>query len=441
MLFPNVFIGNLKINMRTITFNKLSKNKKVALFQRPSIDMTKTYQIVQPILDDIKKNGLKSVLNFAKKLDGFSGKQIKVSENEFIKSEKLVSKEFIKAVKVAIQNITKFHVEQYPKKYSVETMKGINCSREFRAIENVGLYIPGGTAILPSTLMMLAIPAKIAGCKRIVVCSPTKDLIIPEVLYVAKILGIKEFYKVGGAQAIGLLAYGTNKIKKVDKIFGPGNQFVAAAKALVSIDPNGCAIDMIAGPSEVLVIADETANPKFIASDLLSQAEHGNDSQVILCTTSRDLGKNVLEEIKTQTKILDRKEFVQKSLENSYIIIFDKIDEAISFSNSYAPEHLILNFKLAKSKLSKIQNAGSVFIGQFSPESVGDYASGTNHSLPTYGYAKSISGVSVEQFMKAITFQELDIDGLKNISQTVIELAETEKLQAHTNAVKIRLEQ
>jgi histidinol dehydrogenase len=426
--------------MKKVEYNKLNSKSKSALLQRPSINMTKTYQIVQPILDDIKKNGFKSILFYAKKFDGFTGKQIKVTEKEFDQSEKIVSNEFKKAVKIAIKNITKFHKEQLPKKYTVETMKGINCSREFRAIENVGLYIPGGTAILPSTLMMLSIPAKFAGCKRIVVCSPTKNNITPEVLYVAQFLGIKEFYKVGGAHAIGLMAYGTNKINSVDKIFGPGNQFVAAAKALVSIDPSGCAIDMIAGPSEVLVIADETADQKFIASDLLSQAEHGNDSQVILCSTSKDLGNKVIDEINLQTENLERKELVKKSLQNSYVIIFDNIDEAIDFSNSYAPEHLILNIKNVKSKLSKIKNAGSVFVGPYSPESVGDYASGTNHSLPTYGYAKSVGGVAVEQFMKGITFQELNKEGLKNISQTVIELANTEKLQAHANAVKIRLE-
>lgn len=425
--------------MKTIIFSKLSKKNKSSILQRPSIDMTKTYQIVQPILTDIKKNGIKSVVQYAKKFDGFSSNQIKVTENEINNSEKNVTNDYKKAIRVAVKNITKFHKEQLPKNYSIETMRGIKCTREFKAIENVGLYIPGGTAILPSTLMMLAIPAKIAGCKKIVVCSPTKNNITPEVLYVAKLLGIKDIYKVGGAQAIGLMAYGTEKISKVDKIFGPGNQFVAAAKALVSIDPNGCAIDMIAGPSELLVITDDSADPKFISSDLLSQAEHGKDSQVILCTTSIHLSRKVKQEIKIQTENLERKEFVKGSLENSFIIVFDKIDDAIEFSNSYAPEHLILNFKNVKSKLSKIRNAGSVFVGQYSPESVGDYASGTNHSLPTYGYAKSIGGVSVEQFMKGITFQQLSKEGLFNISESVIELANTEKLQAHANAVKIRL--
>ena len=425
--------------MKIINYNKSSNKKKADLLKRPSIDMNQTYQIVQPILDDIKNNGKKSVLEYAQKFDGFVGKQIRVSENEIRKSSDLVTSSFKNAVKQAANNITKFHKMQLPKKYKIETIPGIKCAREFRAIENVGLYIPGGTAILPSTLLMLAIPAKIAGCQRIVVCSPTKDKVSPEVLYVAKYLGITEFYKVGGAQAIGLMAYGTKDISKVNKIFGPGNQFVTAAKALVSIDPSGCSIDMIAGPSEVLVIADETANPKFIAADLLSQAEHGIDSQVILCTTNELLANKVNEELNLQIKQLERGKIAAEALKNSYMIIFSSIEEAISFSNNYAPEHLILTFKNVKSYLGKITNTGSVFVGEYSPESVGDYASGTNHSLPTYGYAKSIGGVSVDQFMKGITFQELSKKGLTNISKTVIELAETEKLQAHSNAVKIRL--
>lgn len=425
--------------MKIIEYNKISRKKKLELLQRPAIDMTKAYQVVQPILNDIKSNGLESVLKYSKKFDGFNSKKIKVTAKEFENSEKLVSSRFKKAVKVASNNIKKFHKLQLPRNYSVETMAGIKCSREFRAIESVGLYIPGGTAILPSTLMMLAIPAIIAGCKRLVVCSPPVTTLSNEILYVARYLGIDEFYKVGGAQAIALMAYGTKKIKKVDKIFGPGNQYVAAAKALVSIDPNGCVIDMIAGPSEVLVIADGSGNPKFIAADLLSQAEHGNDSQVIFCSTSKELADDVIKEIKIQTKQLTRKSFIEKSLEKSFVLIFNEIDEAINFSNSYAPEHLILNLRNAKSFIPKIKNAGSVFIGQYSPESAGDYASGTNHSLPTYGYAKSIGGVSVEQFMKGITFQELSKEGLENISNTVIELAKAEKLEAHANAVEIRL--
>lgn len=426
--------------MKIIDYTKISSGRKGALLQRPSIDMNETYSIVGPILNDIKKNGRKSVLEYAIKFDGFEKKQFNVSENELNKSAQNVSASFKRAVKIAANNITKFHKMQLPRKYTVETMPGIKCAKEFRAIDNVGLYIPGGTAILPSTLLMLAIPAKIAGCKRIVVCSPTKNDVSPEVLYVAKYLGISEFYKVGGAQAIGLMAYGTSKVAKVDKIFGPGNQYVTAAKALVSIDPGGCSIDMIAGPSEVLVIADESANPKYIAADLLSQAEHGYDSQVIFCTDSLKQANEVLSEVNIQAQKLDRIDIIKKSLQKSMAIVFSSVDEAIGFSNNYAPEHLILSFKNVKSSLNKIRNAGSVFVGEFSPESVGDYASGTNHSLPTYGYAKSIGGVSVEQFMKGITFQELSKQGLNNISKTVIELAETEKLQAHANAVKIRLE-
>lgn len=426
--------------MKIIHYNKISTKQKSSLLQRPSIDMHRTYQTVQPILNDIKVNGLQSILEYAKKFDNYTGNQIKVTQKEFNNCENLVSPEYKRAVRVASANIKKFHQLQLPNKYSVETMPGIKCSREFRTIENIGLYIPGGTAILPSTLMMLAIPAIIAGCKRIVICSPAKKSISPEVLYIAKFLGIKEFYKVGGAQAIGLMAYGTNKIKKVDKIFGPGNQFVTAAKALVSIDPNGCAIDMLAGPSELLVIADESVKAEYIAADLLSQAEHGNDSQVILCTTSKKLIEKVNLEIDRQCNILERIAFIKKALEKSFSILFDKIEHAIDFSNSYAPEHLIINVKNVKLITKKIVNAGSVFIGQYSPESVGDYASGTNHSLPTYGYARSIGGVSVEQFMKGLTFQELSKKGLENISSTVIELAETEKLQAHANAVKIRLQ-
>ena len=425
--------------MRIVTYNGLSNKKKLDLLIRPTIDMSKAYKIVQPILNDIKEKGLVSVLKNAKKHDGFIGKNIRINQNEIDKSEKLVSDEFKKAVKIAAANIRKFHKQQLPQSYSIETMPGINCSREFRAIENVGLYIPGGTAILPSTLMMLAIPAKIAGCRRIVVCSPTEKNTSAEILYVAKYLGLTEFYKVGGAQAIGLMAYGTKNISKVDKIFGPGNQFVTAAKALVSIDPLGSTIDMIAGPSEVLIIADDSANPKYVAADLLSQAEHGADSQVILCSTSKDIAMKVAKEVKIQTSELERKLFIEKSLENSFSIIFNNLEETIDFSNRFAPEHLILNTRKAKSYLSKIINAGSVFVGENSPESVGDYASGTNHSLPTYGYAKSVGGVSVEQFMKGITFQELTKKGLEGISKTVIELAETEKLQAHSNAVKIRL--
>lgn len=424
--------------MKIVKYNSASVKKKNDLLLRPSIDMSRTYGVVQPILNEIKKNGQTSIIKFAKKFDGLIGKEIKIKTEEIEDSDNEVSSSFKKAIKTAALNITKFHKEQFPKKYTIETMPGIKCSREYRSIDNVGLYIPGGTAILPSTLLMLGIPAKIAGCKRIVVCTPAGKKMNPEVLYTAKYLGIKEIYRIGGAQAIGLMAYGTKNIARVNKIFGPGNQYVTAAKALVSIDPEGCEIDMIAGPSEVLVIADDKANPNFIAADLLSQAEHGVDSQVIFCTTSETLAQKVNAAIEKQTELLERKDIVRESLKNSFSIIFNSIDDAIKFSNEYAPEHLILNFEKANSYKNKISNAGSVFIGKYSPESAGDYASGTNHSLPTYGYAKSTGGVTVEQFMKSITFQNLSKKGLSNISQTIVELAETEGLSAHANAVKIR---
>ena len=318
-------------------------------------------------------------------------------------------------------------------------MNGINCSRKFRAIENVGLYIPGGTAVLPSTMLMLGIPASIAGCKRVVALSPIKKEINPAVLFAAKICEVDEFYKIGGVQGIALLAYGDKSIQKVDKLFGPGNQYVTAAKSLVSIDPQGSAIDMLSGPSEVLVIADEKANPSFVAADLLSQAEHGVDSQVILLTSSEKLATQVQAEIKKQKKYLFRKNIINGALKNSFVLIVNSIEEAIELSNKYAPEHLILNISNVEKYKKKIVNAGSVFLGSYSSESIGDYASGTNHSLPTYGYAKTFGGISVESFMKTMTFQNVNRIGFKNIASTVIKLASLEKLDAHANAIKVRM--
>ena len=377
---------------------------------------------------------------YAKQFDGFNEENLLVSEIEFDKAENELSSEIKEAIDTAYSNIKNFHHQQLPKMYEIETMKGIKCSREFRAIENVGLYIPGGNAVLPSTMLMLGIPAQIAGCKRVVVCSPSKDgKINYPLLFAARLCGINEFYKIGGAQAIGLMAYGDETIEKVNKIFGPGNQYVTSAKLLVSIDADGCSIDMPAGPSEVLVMVDENSNASFAAADLLSQAEHGSDSQVVLVSTSDKKVEEVLDEIKIQIEVLPRKEFASKSLANSFALIVDDFEEAITFSNSYAPEHLILNLEYAEKIKHKIINAGSVFVGEFSPESVGDYASGTNHSLPTYGYAKTFSGVNVESFMKSITFQNLTKEGLVNVLKTVETLAEVEGLQAHKNAVSIRL--
>ncbi len=425
--------------MKTYFYQKLSNLEKQNLLKRPTIEVEKFSVIVKPILLDIKQNGLSAALKYAKQFDGFIGNEMRVTQQEFEEAEKKLDSKIKKAIITAAENIRKFHSKQIPRSYEIETMEGIKCSREFRAIENVGLYIPGGSAVLPSTMLMLGIPAQLAGCKRVVVCSPGKKgkLNFP-LLFAARLCGIDEFYKIGGAQAIGLMAYGDINISKVDKIFGPGNQFVTTAKLIVSVDFDGSVIDMPAGPSEVLVIADENTNPEFAAADLLSQAEHGADSQVVLISTSENLINQINKAINAQLEDLPRKEIAKKALEKSFALIVENIDDAICFSNSYAPEHLILNINNAESYKSKIINAGSVFVGQYSPESVGDYASGTNHSLPTYGYAKTYGGVSVDTFMKSMTFQKLSKAGLKNISGTVETLAEVEELIAHKNAVRIR---
>ena len=426
--------------MKNFKFNELSAAEYKKLINRPSINLDKIFKVVQPILSNIKKNGVKAAENFAKQFDGFDGDELRVSEKEFEEAEKNLDGNIKNALENAAENIEKFHSNQKSKSYEVETVAGVKCSREFRAVENVGLYVPGGSAILPSTMLMLGIPAKIAGCKRVVAVSPVKGNNVNDpLLFAAKLCGVNEFYKIGGAQAIGLLAYGDADISKVYKIFGPGNQYVTAAKMIVSIDPEGCAIDMIAGPSEVLIIADENADPSFVAADLLSQAEHGSDSQVILISDSENKINEINAELEIQLKILPRKDLAEKSLGNSFSLLVNNLDEAVEFSNNYAPEHLILNIKNARQIKEQVLNAGSVFIGNYSPESAGDYASGTNHSLPTSGFAKSFGGVTVESFMKSITFQELSKEGLTNISDTIETLAETEGLFAHKNAVSLRL--
>lgn len=426
--------------MKIIDYKNLNSKQIEKLLSRPAIKTAEIYEQVRPILQNVKKKGKKAVISYAKKFDGLRSENILASKNELLNAEKKLSKDVRKAILKAADNIYKFHEIQKRYDYEIETMQGIKCWRKTVPIENVGLYIPGGSAVLVSTMLMLGIPAKIAGCKRIVVCSPVKNEINPALAFASRICEVDEFYKIGGAHSIAMMAYGTEDVKKVDKIFGPGNQYVTAAKTLVSIDPDGCAIDMPAGPSEVLIIADESAVSSFVAADLLSQAEHGEDSQVILLTTSKNLAEQVLIDLKNQLQLLPRKLIAEKSLNNSRIILVQNLDEAIDISNRYAPEHLILAVKNYNKFINKIVNAGSVFIGNYSPESAGDYASGTNHSLPTYGYAKSYSGVSVDSFMKSITFQKLSKDGLNKIADTVITLAETEGLQAHANAIKIRIE-
>ena len=411
------------------------------IIKRPVFENASLEKVVKRILDKVKTKGDKVVRKYTKDFDGVKLKKLAVNEKEIKTAESLLSQELKAAIQQARSNIEKFHRSQIEEVKVVETMPGINCWRRSIGIEKVGIYIPGGSAPLFSTALMLAIPAVIAGCKEIILCTPpSKDgSINPAILYTANLCGINKIFKVGGVQAIAAMAYGTETIPKVFKIFGPGNQYVTAAKQL--IQKEGAAIDMPAGPSEVLVIADETAVPEFIAADLLSQAEHGVDSQVILLTTSEEVAEKVQLCIKEQLKELPRKEIAEKALENSKIVLLNSIDEAIDLSNRYAPEHLILSCSNAEELTGKIISAGSVFIGNYSPESVGDYASGTNHTLPTNGHAAMYSGVSVDSFVKKITFQQLTKEGLINIGNTVMQMAEAEGLDAHKNAVTVRLKQ
>lgn len=407
--------------------------------KRPVFENVSLEKTVKKILEKVKAKGDQAVRKYTKDFDGVKFKKLTVSQKEIKAAGNLLSQELKSAIQQAKSNIEKFHNSQSEEIKVIETMPGINCWRRSVGIEKVGIYIPGGSAPLFSTVLMLAIPATIAGCKEIILCTPpSKDgSINPAILFAADLCGVTKIFKVGGVQAIAALAYGTETIPKVFKIFGPGNQYVTTAKQLVQKE--GIAIDMPAGPSEVLVIADETAIPEYVAADLLSQSEHGPDSQVILLTASEPIAEKVQQYIKEQLKELSRKEIAEKALANSKIVLLNSIDEAIELSNIYAPEHLILSCGNAGELTGKIISAGSVFIGNYSPESVGDYASGTNHTLPTNGYAAMYSGVSVDSFVKKVTFQQLSKEGLKNIGNTVTQMAEAEGLDAHKNAVTIRL--
>ncbi|MES1218824.1 MAG: histidinol dehydrogenase [Bacteroidota bacterium] len=409
------------------------------LLKRPAIDSLSLEKKVRKILDTVKKKGDKAVKKYSKEFDGVAVKKLLVSEKEIKEAEKLINPALKEAIAVAKNNIEKFHAAQLQPVEIIETMPGVKCWRKNVAIEKVGLYIPGGTAPLFSTILMLGIPAKIAGCKEIILCSPPdkEGKLNPAILYAASLVGVTKIFKAGGVQAIGAMAFGTETIPQVYKIFGPGNQYVTCAKQLVQ--QSGIAIDMPAGPSEVAVYADETANAAYVAADLLSQAEHGADSQVLLVSSQLSIVKKVKEEVARQLDKLPRKELAEKALENSKIILVNTDDEAIELLNEYAPEHLILSCKDADALADKVINAGSVFIGNYSPESVGDYASGTNHTLPTNGHAKTYSGVSIDSFVKKITYQKLSEEGLKNIGHSVIAMAEAEGLEAHAEAVRVRL--
>jgi histidinol dehydrogenase len=409
------------------------------LCRRPEIARNDLENVVRGIINSVKSETDNAVYFFSGKFDGVSPGNLKVTSEEIQESDRQIPQELKNAIKVAKKNIENFHSAQLITEPVIETFKGVRCWRKSIAIEKVGLYVPGGSAPLFSTLLMLGIPAKLAGCNEIIVCTPPgKDgKVNPLILYTAKLIGITEIFKAGGAQAIAAMAYGTESIPNVYKIFGPGNQYVTKAKELVQQD--GIAIDLPAGPSEVLVIADNKSNPQFIAADLLSQAEHGPDSQVIMLTDDRELIVKVKSEVDRQVQMLPRKEIALKALENSKLIMLHTMNDCIVFSNLYAPEHLIINTSDASSVANNIRNAGSVFLGNFSCESAGDYASGTNHTLPTNGFAKNFSGVSTESFLKKISFQEISAEGIKNLGPTIELMAEAESLIGHKNAVNVRL--
>ncbi|MBN9293123.1 MAG: histidinol dehydrogenase [Flavobacteriia bacterium] len=416
-----------------------AKSEWFDLIKRPVMNLSDLFPVVQSVFNAVQQSGDNALKELTLKFDKVQLTQLAVSPKEFQTAMKIVSEELKKAIQVAYNNILTFHESQRETIQEITTTDGVICWRESRAIEKVGFYIPGGTAPLFSTVLMLGIPAKIAGCKELVLCTPpdANGNIHPAILYTAELIGITSVFKIGGSQAIGALSFGTECVPKVDKIYGPGNQYVMAAKQLAQ--NYGIAIDMPAGPSEVVVIADETAIPAFVAADLLSQAEHGTDSQVILLTNSEKVADNISKEIDFQLEKLPRKELAGSSLNNSKVIVFKSIEECLEFSNLYAPEHLILAVANQRFYTGKISNAGSVFLGNYSCESAGDYASGTNHTLPTNGYAKAYSGVSLDSFVKKITFQEVSETGIQNIGKAIELMAEAEQLDAHKNAVTIRL--
>lgn len=418
---------------------KPEKDSWKGLCLRPAIDKTNLDNSVSEILRRVKSEKDRALFYFSEKFDGIIPGKLKVSEEEILQSKHKVPVNLRNAINTAKNNIEKFHAAQIINESSVETTKGVKCWRKSISIEKVGLYVPGGSAPLFSTLLMLAIPAKLAGCNELIICTPPqKDgTVSPVILYSASILGLTNIFKAGGAQAIAAMAYGTESIPAVYKIFGPGNQYVTKAKELVQMDR--IAIDMPAGPSEVLVIADENASPEFVASDLLSQAEHGPDSQVIFLTDNKELIGKVKSEIEKQTEKLQRKDIAEKALENSKLILLSSLADCIEFSNEYAPEHLIINTAHPHKVSESVINAGSVFLGKFSCESAGDYASGANHTLPTNGFARNYSGVSVDSFLKKITFQEISEEGIKNLGPAIELMAEAESLSGHKNAVSVRL--
>jgi len=430
------------MTMNTSIWNTLSEQGRAALLLRPAVRNDDDIRDdVEAILAAVRNDGDSALRELTQKLDGANLEDLRVSDGELARAPAELGDKALAAIDLAIANVRCFHEQQLPQSLKVETMPGVTCERLSHPLESVGLYVPAGTAPLPSAAIMLAVPAAIAGCPIRIMCTPPRPdgSADPAVLAAASRAGIEDIYKVGGAQAIAAMAYGTATIPKVHKIFGPGNAWVTAAKTIVSADPEGAAIDMPAGPTEVLVIADDTASAEFVAADLLSQAEHGADSQVMLLTTSDDLAQQVNEQIDTQVQDLSRADIARESLRSSQLVVVDSIDAAVQISNQYAPEHLILQIADARDVLPAIRNAGSIFVGPWSPEAVGDYCSGTNHVLPTYGFAASYSGLGVDQFMRHTTVQELTREGLAGLGDAVITLAGLEGLDAHAAAVEKRL--
>ena len=421
------------------TLNNPAERKWPQLAERSAIKQARLMELVDKVFYDIRKKGDKAVLKYARQFDRFSADDFTVDHETIEAASQQVSERLKQAIALAKSNIEKFHFSQKEEIVKVETSPGVVCWREARPIEKVGIYVPGGTAPLFSTVLMLAIPAKIAGCKEIVLCSPPgkEGAIHPAILYAANLAGVTRIFAVGGIQAIGAMSFGTKSVPKVEKIFGPGNQYVMTAKHAAQY--YGTAIDMPAGPSELLVVADETCRPSFVASDLLSQAEHGPDSEVILLSDNKKVVKEINKELDIQLANLPRKEIAEKALKNSRAILFKDVETCIRFSNVYAPEHLILAVENPVLRSREVTNAGSVFLGNYSCESAGDYASGTNHTLPTSGYAKAYSGVSLDSFIKKITFQQLSEEGIVGIGVAVETMAEAEELFAHKNAMTLRL--
>lgn len=425
--------------MRTVVWQSLSEAQQDSLLERPAMaEGANITAAVTAVIEKVRQEGDAALLELTEKFDRVKPASIRVSTAEIDAAAERLSEKMKQALQQAYDNISKFHKAQKPTPIKVETQPGVVCEQVTRPIQKVGLYIPGGSAPLPSTVLMLGVPAQIAGCRKVVLCSPPP--IADEILYVAKLCNIDEVYNLGGGQAIAAMAYGTETVSKVDKIFGPGNAYVTEAKRQVSKDFRGAAIDMPAGPSEVLVIADDSADAEFIAADLLSQAEHGPDSQVVLVTPSVVIADKVTDAVQRQLKQLSRAEIAQKALASSLIIIADSLTQAVSISNYYGPEHLIVQTKAPRELLPLLDNAGSIFLGDWSPESAGDYASGTNHVLPTYGYTRTYSSLGLADFSKRMTVQELSAEGLKNLAPTVVTMAEAEGLDAHKRAVTIRVE-